>query len=198
MVWQNRVEQTLPASVCPRAVFEKCPNVPSVSCVYKLRSVVNSLAARGLLSAVPISFVAKSWAVSLLHFVPVADERRGRPLIWVCQRMGLPSSLSREKEEIQTGSVLCWSKQKTFITPLLLSSHGLFVYFTYCNQPGDSSRGTEGAATLLQPLLLVRVPSRVPGCAFPLPCTWCAMQPCAALVLGGWWSQPDTVSFDAA
>lgn len=130
LVWRNRVGQTVPALVCARAIFEKCPTVPSVSCVYKLRSVVNGLAAGGLFNAVPVSLVAKSWAVSLLHFVPVADERRGRPLIWACQRMELPSSLSREKEEIQPGSVSCWWKQKNFIRPLLLISCAICLFWT--------------------------------------------------------------------
>lgn len=60
LVRRNRVEQTVPALVCVRAVFEKCPPVPSVSSVYKLNSVVNGLAAGGLFNAAPVSLVAKS------------------------------------------------------------------------------------------------------------------------------------------
>lgn len=84
-----------------------------------------------------------------MHFVPVADERSGRPQAWACQRMELPSTLFREEEEIQTGSIPCWWE----LTFLYTSPHVLSVYFAYCNQL--CSRGTQdhSAANVLQPLL---------------------------------------------
>lgn len=134
--------------------------------------------------------VAKSWAESLLHFIPVADERRRRPQIQACQRM--PSSLSREKEEMQAGSIFCWWKQKTFVTPLLLVPCAFCLLCTH--PPGDSSRGTEGSWCCHRPAVIAAgcVTCRVLGCAFPLPCTWRVTQPRAALVLGGRWFHPNT------
>lgn len=124
--------------------MKNVPSVPSIYCVYKRRGAVNGLAAGGLFSAVPVSWVAKSPDMSLLHFFPVTDERSGRTPIWACQRMGLPSSLSGEKKEMQTGSVSCWWKQKNLCNSF--SSHLMcFLCILHTNQPGDSSRRTKGS-----------------------------------------------------
>lgn len=161
MNWQSLIQSLT------EAFLKNVPTVPSVYCVYKHGSAVNGLVAGGLLSAVPVSSVAKSPDMSLLHFFPVTDERSGRTPIWACKRMGLPSSLSGEKKEIQAGSVSCWWKQKTFVTP----SHLIcFVFILHTNQPGDSSRRAKGSQCCHH---------AAATCAFPQPCTWCQ-----SLVLG--------------
>lgn len=143
------------------AFLKNVPTVPSIYCVYKRWSAVNGLAAGGLFSAVPVSSVAKSPDMSLLHFFPVTDERSGRTPIWACQRMGLPSSLSGEKKEIQTGSVSCWWEHKTFVTPSHLMC---FLFILHTNQPRDRSRRTKGSQCCHR---------AAATCAFPQPCTCC-------------------------
>lgn len=119
---------------------------------------MNGLVAGGLFSAVPVSSVAKSPDMSLLHFFPVTDERSGRTPIWAYRRIGLPSSLSGERKEIQTGSVSCWWKQKTFVTPFFLISYAFCLFCTLINlETAAEGRKDHSAAT----------------CAFPQPCTWC-------------------------
>lgn len=111
-------------------------------------------------------------------FFPVADERSGRTPIWACQRMGLPSSLSGEKREIQTGSVSCSWRQKIFVTPFLLISCAFCLFCTLINLETEAEGLKDhSAATLLQ----------LPCCSHQ--CLPTALhlvpEPCAALVLGG-------------
>ncbi|KAM6136307.1 receptor expression-enhancing protein 1 isoform 1-T1 [Phoenicopterus ruber ruber] len=115
---------------------------------------------------------------SVCRLLRVADERRGRPQISACQRMGLPSSLSREKEEIQTGSISRWWKQKTFLTPLLLISCAFrFILHTAINLGTAAEQLKDhSAATMLQPsLLAVSLPEYRPvrsHCLAPgVPCS---------------------------
>lgn len=158
--------------------LKNVPTVPSIYCVYKRRSAVNGLAAGGLFSAVPVSSVAKSPDMSLLHFFPVADERSGRTPIWACQRMGLPSSLSGEKKEIQTGSVSCSWRQKIFVTPFLLISCAFCLFCTLINLETEAEGLKDhSAATLLQPPCCSHL--CLPTALHLVP------EPCAALMLGG-------------
>lgn len=105
-------------------------------------------------------------------FFPVADERSGRTPIWACQRMGLPSSLSGEKREIQTGSVSCSWRQKIFVTPFLLISCAFCLFCTLINLETEAEGLKDhSAATLLQ-LPCCSYPAAATS-AFPQPCTWC-------------------------
>lgn len=94
----------------------------------------------------------------LCFFFPVTDERSGRTPMWACQRMGLPSSLSGVEKEIQTGSVLCWWKHKTFVTPFLCISCAFCLFYTPINLETEAEGLKDHAAAT---------------CAFPQPCTWC-------------------------
>lgn len=109
-------------------------------------------------------------------FFPVTDERSGRTPIWACQRTGLPSSLSGEKKEIQTGSVSCWWKQKNLCNSFS-SQLMYFLCILHSNQPGDSSRRTKGSQCCHR---------AAATCAFPEPCSWCQSPvQCCCLEPGG-------------
>lgn len=120
---------------------------------------MNGLAAGGLFNAVPVSSVAKSPDVSLLHFFPVADERSERTPIWACQRMGLPSSLSGEKKRNTDWQCLMLVKAKDLRNSF--SSH--LVCFLFCTlinlETAAEGLKDHSAATVLQP----PVPSHSPA-----------------------------------
>ncbi|XP_039579770.1 receptor expression-enhancing protein 1 isoform X2 [Passer montanus] len=118
---------------------------------------------------------------SVCRLLRVTDERSGRTPIWACQRMGLPSSLSGEKKEIQTGSVSCWWKQKNLCNSF--SFHLMcFLCILHTNQPGDSSRKAEGSQYCHRAAVT---------CAFPQPCTWCQSPvQCWSLMVPAWHSLP--------
>lgn len=85
---------------------------------------MNGLVAGGLLSAVPVSLVAKSPDMSLLHFFPVTDERSGRTPIWDGTAKQL---VWREKRN--TGWQCLMVEAKDLCNSF--SSHMLCVYFAH-------------------------------------------------------------------